>query len=320
MSLSKLPLVEPIAVLRGDYPDPSLVRVGHDYYMTHSSCMYGPGLQIWHSSNLTDWIPIGYALESYIGDVWAPDLVYVNDRFYIYFPANDTNYVIYADRAEGPWSTPIDLGVGGIDPGHLLGDDGTRYLFLNFGRVVKLSADGLNVADDAMIRVYDGWEIPVEWATEGKALESPKLFKRGPYYYMVSAQGGTAGPATSHMVIVARSKSPLGTWENSPLNPLVHTWTKEERWWSKGHGTLFDTPDGKWYIVYHAYEKDYYTLGRHTLLDSVEWTDEGWPRLAGATNEDKRLDDGRSPALSDDFMDHSLGWQWRILKKFYTGQ
>ena len=64
--------------------------------------------------------PLCHALQTYVGDVWAPDLVYVNGLFYIYFPANGTNYVIYAEKAEGPWSDPIDLKVDGIDPGHLL--------------------------------------------------------------------------------------------------------------------------------------------------------------------------------------------------------
>lgn len=311
-SISKFNDTFPVAILRGDYPDPSIVRVGQDYYMTHSSFMYGPGLLVWHSRNLTDWVPLSHAIQTYIGDIWAPDLVYVNGRFYIYFPANGTNYVVYADKPEGPWSDPIDLRIDGIDPGHLLGEDGRRYLFINYGRVVMLAADGLSVTGD-IVTVYDGWAIPEEWATEGMALESPKPLFRNGYYYMVSAQGGTAGPATSHMAIVARSKSPLGPWENSPYNPLVHTWSKEERWWSKGHGTLFETPDGKWFIVYHAYEKDYYTLGRQTLLEPIDWSEDGWP--VQMPTADELLGEGEPLDLSDDFQGDALGWQWRFYKE-----
>ena len=110
-------------------------------------------------------------------------------------------------------------------------------------------------------------------------LESPKLRKRGDWYYLVSAEGGTAGPATSHMVVVARSQSALGPWENSPHNPLVHTYTADEAWWSKGHGTLIDDAAGNWYIVYHAYRNGFHTLGRSTIIESVEWTEDGWPVL-----------------------------------------
>jgi len=304
----------PIPVLRGDYPDPSIVRVGENYYMTHSSFMYAPGLQIWHSRNLINWSPLCYALKVYMGDVWAPDLVYVNGLYYIYFPANGTNYVIYAEKAEGPWSDPIDLQVDGIDPGHLLGKDGQRYLYVNFGRAATLAPDGLSVTGD-LRTVYEGWPIPQDWATEGMALESPKLLIRGEYYYLICAQGGTAGPATSHMAVAARSNNPLGPWENSPYNPLVHTWSREERWWSKGHGTLVDASDGQWYFVYHAYEKDYYTLGRQTLLDPIEWTEDEWPVISPNTVREAGWAEGSAPNLSDDFRGAELGWQWRFYRE-----
>jgi predicted GH43/DUF377 family glycosyl hydrolase len=101
---------------------------------------------------------------------------------------------------------------------------------------------------------------------------------------MTSAEGGTAGPATSHMIVAARSKSVKGPWENSPYNPIVHTYSATDNWWSKGHGTLIDDPNGNWYVVYHAYAKDYHTLGRQTLIEPVEWAQDGWyiaaPRLS----------------------------------------
>jgi beta-xylosidase len=117
------------------------------------------------------------------------------------------------------------------------------------------------------------------------------------------------------MAVAARSKHPLGPWDNSPYNPLVHTWSKEERWWSKGHGTLIDTPDGEWYFVYHAYEKDYYTLGRQTLLDPIEWTEDGWPIVPQDTDRAMKLVQGNSPELSDNFQGDALGWQWRFYKE-----
>ena len=263
-------------ILAGDYPDPSIVRVGQDYYMTHSSFHYTPGLLIWHSLNLVDWEPVGHAIHEHVGgSIMAPDLIYYEGLFYIYFPAGGTNWVVTAENPAGPWSKPIDLKVGYIDPGHAADQEGNRYLFLSEGYRIKLSKDGLSTLGD-LTKVYDGWRYPKEWLTEGFYLESPKLTFKDGYYYKTSAQGGTAGPATSHMIVSARSRSLEGPWENSPYNPIVRTKHRSETWWSKGHGTLVDTPEGNWFVVYHAYEKDFYTLGRQTLIEPIGWTTDGW--------------------------------------------
>ena len=266
-------------IFPGDYPDPTILRDGKDFYMTHSSFKYFPALLIWHSTDLLHWEPIARAVEDGDYSIFAPDLCKVDGKYYIYYPtSNGENYVVTADRIAGPWSAPVKLDVGGIDPGHVVAEDGQRYLYTNNGFVTPLAPDGLSAAGRPQ-KVYDGWEYPAEWETEGMWLESPKLLKRGDWYYLVSAEGGTAGPPTSHMVVVARSKSALGPWENSPHNPLVHTYSADEPWWSKGHGTLIDDADGNWYIVYHAYRNGFHTLGRSTIIESVEWTKDGWPVL-----------------------------------------
>ena len=276
------PKVKPLktCIFPGDYPDPTILRDGNDFYMTHSSFTYFPALLVWHSTDLLHWEPVARAVEDGDYSIFAPDICKVDGRFYIYYPTSrGENYVVVADRPEGPWSAPVKLDVGGIDPGHVVAEDGQRYLYTNNGWVTPLTPDGLAAAGKPQ-KVYDGWEFPKEWETEGMWLESPKLFKRGGWFYLVSAEGGTAGPATSHMVVVARSKSALGPWENSPHNPMVHTYSADEAWWSKGHGTLVDDADGNWYIVYHAYRNGFHTLGRSTLIESVEWTEDGWPVLA----------------------------------------
>ena len=266
-------------IFPGDYPDPTILRDGKDFYMTHSSFTYFPALLIWHSTDLVHWEPVARAVEDGDYSIFAPDLCKVDGKYYIYYPTSTgENYVVTADKPEGPWSAPVKLDVGGIDPGHVVAEDGNRYLYTNNGFVTPLTADGLAAAGKPK-KVYDPWEFPAEWETEGVWLESPKLFKRGDWYYLVSAEGGTAGPPTSHMVVVARSKSALGPWENSPHNPLVHTYSADEVWWSKGHGTLVDDADGNWYVVYHAYRNGYHTLGRNTIIESVEWTKDGWPVL-----------------------------------------
>lgn len=306
----------PKAIFPGDYPDPTILRDGKDYYMTHSPFYYAPGFLIWHSQDLANWKPVCRAVPEYEGSAMAPDLVKCNGRYYIYYPSDGVNWVVWADDIRGPWSKPVRLDIKGIDPGHVVGEDGHRYLFTNNGWVTPLTDDGLKVAGESR-KVYDGWKYPKNWVTEGNDmyLESPKLVKKDGYYYMVSAEGGTAGPATSHMCVAARSKSIFGPWENSPYNPIVHTYSSKERWWSKGHGTLVDDADGNWWIVYHAYANGYHTLGRSTLIEPVEWTSDGWFRTARTSPSD--LPEGQAVMeLSDDFSTPQLGLQWTFWKEY----
>jgi len=262
----------------GDYPDPTILRVGRDFYMTHTSYSYAPGLVVWHSRDMVNWSPIARALDDkYVirAEVWSPDFVEHEGRYFIYFPMGGI-FVIHAADPRGPWSEPIDLKVNDIDPGHVVGPDGHRYLYTAGGHIIGLSADGLSTVGERT-QVYNGWQFPSDWKTEGFWLESPKLTRRGDYYYLICAEGGTSGPPTSHMAVVARSQSPLGPWENSPHNPLIHTYSEDEDWWSVGHGTLVSTPDDRWYFVYHGYRKGFQTLGRNTLMEPIEWTADGWP-------------------------------------------
>ena len=305
-------------MLAGDRPDPSILRDGDTYYMVHSSFEYTPGLLVYRSKDLIRWEPLTCALQRYVGSVYAPDIVKHKDKWYIYFPAvvpgRTTNMVVSADSPEGPWSEPVDLHIGGIDPGHAVDAEGNRYLMMSDGYLAPLAADGLSVTGPAQ-KVYDGWEFPKEWDVEGFCLEGPKITKIGKYFYMLSAEGGTAGPPTSHMVVVARAERLTGPWENSPYNPLVHTYAPDERWCSKGHGTLVDTPDGQWYVVYHAYERGFYTLGRQTLIEPVEMTKDGWPvavSVPAKKQPAKQASFAGSASFSDNFSTDRTGTQWQF--------
>jgi beta-xylosidase len=309
-------------VLGGDYPDPSVLRVGKDYYMTNSSFEYCPGLLVWHSTDLVHWERIGYALHEYVGSVWAPDLIKYGDKYYIYFPAGRKNWVVTASSPAGPWSAPVDLKLQGfIDPGHVVDAEGNRYLYLSGGSTVKLAKDGLSVLGEP-VHSYSGWQFPKDWSTECFCLESPKSTVKDGYFYQTVAEGGTAGPATAHMVVSARSKSPFGPWENSPYNPIVHTGDRSERWWCQGHGSLVDDVNGNWWIVYHGYEKYFQTLGRQTMMLPVEWTKDHWFRVPEGV---KSSDPLRMPAgvssvsadqLSDNFSGGELGLQWQFFKQY----
>ncbi|OYU35482.1 family 43 glycosylhydrolase [Novosphingobium sp. PASSN1] len=315
-------------VLAGDYPDPSILKDGEDYYLTHSSFDAAPGLLIWHSRDLVNWVPIGPALAHPAAIGFAVDLVKHGGRYFIYIPFipapwSDTVkdapqiWVIHADHIAGPWSEPVDLGIRGyIDPGHIVGEDGTRYLFLSGGMRVELADDGLS-AVGAPVHAFDGWKYPDDWVTEAYALEGPKLTRRGDWFYLVTAVGGTSGPPTGHMVTVARARSVQGPWEHCPHNPIIRTHDASEAWWSRGHATAVEGPSGQWYFVYHGYENGYRTLGRQTLLEPFAWTADGWPRaLGGDLSRALPMPGGgkvgapHGMARSDAFASSSLGMRW----------
>lgn len=308
-------------VFAGDYPDPSIMRDGNTYYMVHSSFEYYPGLLIWQSKDLINWSPVTNALHKYLGSVWAPDLAKYKGKYYIYFPANNEIYVVTANSVNGPWSDPIDLKINNIDPGHVVDENGKRYLYSANGGYVPLSDDGLSVIGEAK-HVYDGWTIPRDWSIECFCLEGPKLTKHGDFYYLTVAEGGTAGPATGHMIISARSKSPFGPWENSPYNPIERTQDNAEKWWSKGHGTLVEDAKGDWWMIFHGYENGHYNMGRQTLLQPVEWTPDGWFKTPDniKTNQPIKRPSLKTVAsnytLSDDFSGTMLKPNWKFFGEF----
>jgi xylan 1,4-beta-xylosidase len=335
-------------ILVGPGSDNSVLRVGKDYYMIAGGGW--PDQLVWHSRDLVNWQPLTRALRKFDGGAWASDITYYKGKYYIYTTQVDTtrgnvgllnssqrsllgvpfkdrgdkawsNIVVWANDPAGPWSDPIELGVYGVfDPGHTVDQQGNRYLYFNKGMMIRLAPDGLSVVGD-LKKVYDGWDYPSEWATECKCLEAPKLIYHNGYYYMASAQGGTAGPSTAHMGIMARSKSVEGPWENSPYNPMVHTWSQDEKWWRQGHGTLIDDPDGKWWFVYTGYENGYTLFGKQSLMLPVEWTADGWPRIVpGAAPTDvlpkpSGENVGHGMPLSDDFSSSVLGVQWQFGQK-----
>ncbi|WP_126947013.1 family 43 glycosylhydrolase [Xanthomonas sp. BRIP62418] len=314
-------------IVAGDHPDPTILKDGDDYYMTFSSFLSYPGIVLWHSTDLVNWTSLGPALRKQLGTIWALDLCKHAGRYFIYIPANPDDkgwsiFVIWADDIRGPWSDPIDLQIAGcIDPGHVVGEDGKRYLFVNGIRKVRLRDDGL-ATDGQVEPAYAPWRYPDDWIVENFAPEGPKLTWHNGWLYLVTAVGGTAGPVTGHMVIAARSRSVHGPWEHCPRNPLVRTQSEQEPWWSRGHATLVEGPRGDWWMVYHGYENGFRTLGRQTLLEPIEWTADGWFRATGSDLSKPLRTPARGHAtgnaapsgfaLSDDFSSDRFGTQWSL--------
>ncbi|HYQ57772.1 MAG TPA: family 43 glycosylhydrolase [Draconibacterium sp.] len=325
-------------VIIGSGGDNTIVRVGEDYYMEAG------GNEIWHSRDMVNWKSIS-TINTFTDGTWASEITYHDGKYYFYTTEVDMsrgntgplnmaqrslvgapsrltgdkawkNVVVWADNPEGPWSDPIDLEVYGyFDPGHIVDMDGNRYLFFNKGVMIKLAPDGLSVEGDIQ-KVYDGWDIPSDWVMECHCLEAPKLIHVNDYYYMASAQGGTGGPATAHMGVIARAKSLEGPWENSPYNPVVRTYDQNEPWVRQGHGTIIDDVEGNWWFVYTGYENGHEDLGKQCLLLPLEWTEDGWPVVPEGISPADELkkpageNTGHGFAVSDDFTSDKLGEQW----------
>jgi xylan 1,4-beta-xylosidase len=330
-------------VLRGPGADNHVIKVGQDYYQIDGGGF--PDQIIWHSRDLVNWRPLTRALSDTAGRAWASDLAYHNGKFYLYTTLMDPakgnvgplnvaqrsllgtperskqdrawdNIVLVADRPEGPWSKPIHLGIYGFfDPGHVVDQQGNRYLYFNKGYMIRLAPDGLSTVGE-MKKIYDGWDYPDDWAVECKCLEAPKFAFHDGWYYMTSAEGGTGGPATAHLAIVARSRSVEGPWENSPYNPLIHTGNQDFAWSRQGHGTLIPDAAGKWWVQYTGYEKGAEYFGKQLLMLPIEWTADGWPRVPVEADATKTFpmpagsSVGHGMPLSDDFTASGFGIQW----------
>lgn len=143
---------------------------------------------------------------------------------------------------------------------------------------------------------------------------------------MTVAEGGTAGPATGHMVISARSKSPLGPWENSPFNPIIRAKSNADKWWSVGHATIFEDASHAWWMIFHGYENGHYNMGRQTLLAPIEWTNDGWFKIPDNLKIDEPIKKPLGPqndtkfSLNDNFEGNALNPHWKFFGEYDTSR
>jgi beta-xylosidase len=301
-------------IMAGDIADLSIVREGQDYYLIHGYYC-APGLLMWHSRDLVNWEPFKKCQARGGG---GGDIARFGDRYALLGDGHGVN-IRQAPNVWGPWGETLHLGNGDAwDITHLQGSDGKFYALGGspVPYLYEIAPDGKSIVGNQKLG-YDGWPYPEEWDTEGFFIEGWNTAFHNGYYYVLAAQGGTSGPATSHMCVAARSKSPTGPWENSPYNPIIHTYTKDDPFWSKGQGTLIDTPEGEWYILYHAYLKGARNLGRQVCLEPVEWTKDGWFRvpkniISGQPIPKPKGGEGvpHGFKLSDDFRGPELDIKW----------
>ncbi len=318
-------------VLPGDFPDPSIVRVGEDYWATATSSEWAPLYPILHSRDLVNWELKGHVFDTKpawsSANYWAPEIHHFNNRFYVYYTARENKFggrlhlaVATAENPLGPWTDHgplIGQEDGSIDAYAVQDENNEMYLlWKNDGNsrneptfiwAQKLSEDGTRLVGDMhkLIRNDSPWE--------GNLVEGPAVIRRNGYFYLFYAGNGCCGLHCTYAAGVARSKKLLGPYEKNPNNPIL---INNEQWRCPGHGSIVTTADGRDFFLYHAYHsKDTVYVGRQGILDEIKWGEDGWPVIGknktasveapSPHGKAQRLE----PEFQDDFSADKLGLQ-----------
>jgi xylan 1,4-beta-xylosidase len=320
-------------VLPGFYPDPSVCRVGSDFYLVTSSFEYFPGVPIFHSRDLVSWRQVGHCLDrasqlplagapSSAG-IWAPTLRHHDGVFYLattnvsYGPQFiGKNFIVTAASPEGPWSEPITVEQPGIDPSLFFDEDGSVYFTTSHEGAFQSRID---VATGKLLS-----EPKVIWGgSGGQYPEGPHLYRRDGWYYLLLSEGGTE---YGHMITMARSKSPWGPFEPCARNPLLTHRSVKSPIQAVGHADFVETPDGSGFAVFLAIRPNGYPpcyhLGRETFLTPVTWADDGFPVFGDGGRVALEMASPFPPASSsepassvrDDFTSTKLAHHWNYLR------
>ena len=290
-------------ILPGFHPDPSVVRVGDDFYLVNSTFSWFPGIPVFHSRDLVNWRLIGHAIDrpdqldfSGLGTnrgVFAPAMEHHAGRFYIFNTCIECrgNFYITATDPAGPWSDPVWLDFDGIDPSLFVDEDGRSWLVNNGPPIGQPRYEGhraiwiqeFDLAQGKLTGprklLIDGGVNPADnpiWA------EGPHLYKADGWYYLMAAEGGTAD---QHSETIYRSRNVDGPYFPGPVNPILTQRDlapeRPDRVEATGHADLVRLGDGSWWGVFLAtrpFAGQSTLLGRETFLLPVRWMD-GWPRF-----------------------------------------
>lgn len=282
-------------IIRGFNPDPSIIRIGEDYYIATSTFEWWPGINIYHSKDLVNWVLHSRPLNKKSlldltgvpdgGGIWAPCLTYDGKKVYLVFtvvkergPMMQTdNYLIETDDINSEWSDRVYLNSIGFDPSLFHDDDGKKYLISLENHYEKGKRfNGLYIEEyDFQSKKLVGGRRLLYREPKDELVEGAHLYKKDGYYYLLKAQGGTG---VRHSAQMARSKNLSGKWEED-LKILLHARDDETLPLQKaGHADIVDTPEGNLYMVHLASRGLGGVMGRETCLQRVEWQD-GWLRL-----------------------------------------
>ena len=321
-------------VIPGCYPDPSICRVGSDYYLVNSSFGYFPGVPIFHSKNLVNWEQIGYVLnrkeqldlskaQTILG-IFAPTIRYNKGVFYM-ITTNITNrgnfYVTTKDPA-GAWSNPIWIETPGIDPSLFFDDDGKVYVTStqNWGLVKNgIVMSEIDISTGKLLTK----PISIWQGTGGRYPEGPHIYKKDGFYYLMIAEGGTE---YGHKITIARSKNIWGTYDSNPANPiLTHANANAESnpIQGVGHGDLVQTTEGSWFMVMLGARpiESHQFLGRETFLAPVVWKENEFPIVNGTGTIALEMTVDKLPeplkpknyTQNDAFNGEKLGFEWNYI-------
>ncbi|KFA49977.1 hypothetical protein S40293_05941 [Stachybotrys chartarum IBT 40293] len=287
-------------ILPGFNPDPSILRVGDDYYIATSTFEWFPGVQIHHSKDLANWTLVTRPLtrkaqldmrgEPDSCGVWAPCLTHDGDKFWLVYTDvkrkdgsfKDThNYIVSAPAIEGPWSDPVYANSSGFDPSLFHDDDGRKWyvnmLWDHRRRPQLFAGIAMQEFDPVQGKLVGPWKN-IYAGSDLAFVEGPHLYKRNGYYYLLTAEGGTG---YRHAATFARSKELWGPYETHPQKHIVtakdHPLNAIQR---AGHADIVDTPDGKTYLVHLGGrpigQKRRCVLGRETNIQEAYWGDDDW--------------------------------------------
>ncbi|OMF37767.1 glycoside hydrolase 43 family protein [Paenibacillus sp. FSL H8-0548] len=321
-------------VISGFHPDPSVCRVGSDYYLVTSSFEYFPGVPIFHSKDMVHWQQIGHCLtrESQLplqkagssNGIFAPTLRHYNGRFYM-ITTNVTirkNFYVTSENAEGPWSEPVWLDWDGIDPSLMFDEDGKVYI-TGTGEFDGSEKAGIYQAEIDLVTGQLCSPRRFVWGGTGGAFpEGPHLYRIFDTYYLMISEGGTE---YGHMVTIARSDSPYGPFESNPSNPILSHRSRQSSIHATGHADLIQAEDGSWWAVCLGIRPIGYPyrhhLGRETFLAPVRWSDDKWPTIGelGIIDEVMNagtltLGQGEQWCERDDFNKSMLAHSWNFLR------
>ena len=324
-------------VIPGDFPDPSVIRVGSDYYATATTGDWSPNFPILHSTDLVNWKIVGavfYQKPQWAkGDFWAPEITADKGRYFVYYSARRDEgkgkkgtlcvAVAVAEKPEGPYldkGTLICQEMGSIDADFIRDETGKPYLIWKEDGNDRQQPTWIYAQelDESGTRVLGGphrlFRNTEAW--EGGVIEGAYILRRDGWFYLFYSGNACCGESCNYALGVARSKTLLGNWEKNPANPIL---AANDVWQCPGHGSIVETPDDRSFLLYHAYRKSPlgFQIGREALLDEVKFAD-GWATINGgkgasnaATNPFANIIQQSIFAdLSDEFNDRKLSARW----------
>jgi xylan 1,4-beta-xylosidase len=326
-------------VIEGMAPDPSVCRVGDDYYLVTSTFEYFPGVPVYHSKDLIHWRLISYSLSrpsqlplvrlTRNGGIWAATIRYHNGTFYMVTTNKSEghgNFFVHTKDPSGEWSEPVLLDQGGIDPSLFFDDDGKVYLTTagSSGCAARICQSEIDIKTGKRLS-----EIKPLWSgTGGSSPEGPHLYKLNGYYYLMIAEGGTE---YGHGETIARSRSPWSPFEAYSRNPiLTHRNFKASLIQGTGHVDLVQAHDGSWWAVFLGFRpasRLAHHLGRETFLAPVTWSDDGWPIINGSGTVTPRMavrtlpqELQPAPPVRDEFSASKLDLPWNFVRNLDTSR